>query len=718
MPDEPSTATSAASDPEHKVTLENLHTQLAEAVARIETGDQWKAWLQFARGVNAYSFNNLILLWSQKPDASAVASYRSWQAKGRQVCKGEKSLRVLAPITRKTAALDPDQHPILNDEGKPQTRHRVVGFRPVPVFDISQTEGPDTPRPITPQLLIGAAPHGLWDALVDEAAGHGYQVLRASQAELHGANGVTNFKTREIQIRYDVDDAQAVKSLTHELGHVLLHAPETDEPQLVCAGTREVEAESVAYLVAAVHGIDTTSYTFPYVAHWAYAPAAAEHVPMADIVTKTGTRVMDAAHQLITATEQATPQADLTLSAIADRTKVAVRETEILRDETRAEASGLQPVSPLNRAAVVGVLEDSQEFFAHQLPRSWVPDYLSDRRLGDATHSHELGYAPCGWTTLVDHLRDLGYADRHIEGSGMASRARGGNLVDRFRDRLMIPVRDEGRELVAFVGRNGPDQGEDRFHPKYINSPRTVLYNKGAVLYGLAQHDNDLRRHRAVVCEGPLDAIAVDLAGRATNIPLAGIAASGTAFTPRHAELLAQAASGQPICLALDADRAGQTATHSAWRQLTETGPHPVTVAKLPPGTDPAELVSSGRSEALGQAVANARPAGIAIADGRIDRSDLAGNPARQLAAFRDLLGECERVPLGDRIPYVLHIANQLDIDPEVAAAEVAKREGPNTLMDRVITHCRELDKVRPPEAMDHLAIQGANTPISRAGVS
>src|SRR6476620_4081375 len=115
--------------------LEELHDRLRQAVEALESGEQWQARLRFARGFHRYSFNNLILIWAQRPDATAVASYRTWQANGRQVRKRETGIRVLAPIVRRTPVLDDQGQPVRGDDGTPRTRQHVCGFRSVPVFD-------------------------------------------------------------------------------------------------------------------------------------------------------------------------------------------------------------------------------------------------------------------------------------------------------------------------------------------------------------------------------------------------------------------------------------------------------------------------------------------------------------------------------------------------------------------------------------------------------
>jgi DNA primase len=146
------------------VSLEQLYQQLTDAIASIETGEQWQAWLDFARRLHRYSFNNLVLIWTQRPNATSVASYRTWQALNRQVRRGEKAIRVMAPVTRRTPVVDETGRPVLQPDGHPERRQQITGFRPVPVFDIAQTDGPPLPEAPQPALLTGQAPAGLWSA--------------------------------------------------------------------------------------------------------------------------------------------------------------------------------------------------------------------------------------------------------------------------------------------------------------------------------------------------------------------------------------------------------------------------------------------------------------------------------------------------------------------------------------------------------------------------
>lgn len=211
--------------------LEGLHQQLAHGVAAIRDGDSWADWLAAAAKFHRYSFGNQILIAMQKPDASLVAGYGAWQAMGRQVIKGEKALWILAPVTRRGPRPDPDGALDADDVTEPTTtgadvgdptgpasRARVVGFTGAAVFDVSQTEGDPVPTPPRPQLLAGQAPPGLWDALTEAITARGFTVTRCPDtAAIGGANGVTDYTTRTVTVRADVDDAMAVKTLAHDL---------------------------------------------------------------------------------------------------------------------------------------------------------------------------------------------------------------------------------------------------------------------------------------------------------------------------------------------------------------------------------------------------------------------------------------------------------------------------------------------------------------------
>jgi len=235
--------------------LAEAHELLVSAVEQITTGEDWARMLEVAGRFTRYSFGNVMLIAIQRPDATRVAGYRTWQSMGRQVRKGERGIRIMAPCRYVEGV-------VTNDDGSEHTLYGIRGFTTVSVFDLAQTDGDDLPN-VGPALLDGDGVTGLWDALASQVVGRGYTLVRG---DCHGANGVTEHETRTVRVRGDVSEAQATKTLAHELAHVLMH------PEAVayhaCRGRSEVEAESVAYLVCRSAGLPTDGYTFPYVAGW------------------------------------------------------------------------------------------------------------------------------------------------------------------------------------------------------------------------------------------------------------------------------------------------------------------------------------------------------------------------------------------------------------------------------------------------------------------
>lgn len=172
----------------------------------------------------------------------------------------------------------------------------MVSVRPAYVWDVSQTEGTPIPEPPSPTLLEGEAPAGLWEGLAAQVREEGFELVRAPDAtSLRGANGVTNFTEHTVSVREDMDPAAQVKTLAHELGHALMHGPE-NEDAIAHRGIAEVEAESVALMVGAAHGMDTTGYTIPYVATWA---ARVDGTDPSEVVKATGERVRKTATSIL-----------------------------------------------------------------------------------------------------------------------------------------------------------------------------------------------------------------------------------------------------------------------------------------------------------------------------------------------------------------------------------------------------------------------------------
>ena len=286
--------------------VNELHERLTGAVATLVSGADWARALEFAARFRSRSFGNTLLIWAQHqaafdagrvpvPAPTYVAGYRQWQQLGRQVRKGQPGYMILAPVTGRFATAAPADASSwrrlgAREQPKPGevVRSKMVGVRPAYVWDVSQTDGGPLPVPPAPTLLEGAAPAGLWEGLAAQVTSAGFALVRVPhEGMIRGANGMTDWATREVSVRENMDPAAQVKTLAHELAHVLMHEPD-DEDARLHRGIQEVEAESVALMIGAAHGMDTTGYTIPYVSAWAGHVNGKEVV---QVVQATGERV-------------------------------------------------------------------------------------------------------------------------------------------------------------------------------------------------------------------------------------------------------------------------------------------------------------------------------------------------------------------------------------------------------------------------------------------
>jgi len=249
---------------------------LVAAVESLASGDDWQRMLKLASRFHQYSANNVFLIMLQRPDATRVAGYRAWHDMGRQVRKGERGIRILAPFLYRYK---------VGDDGTEVSHTGIRGFTTANVFDVSQTEGDALPD-VRPTLLEGDDVTGLWDSLSVQVKAAGYTV---EQGDCSGSNGWTDHRMRTVRVRADVSDAQSAKTLAHELTHVLLH-PDTSE-YFRCRGRSEVEAESVAFLVCQAAGLVSDGYSWPYIAHWSGGDS--------QVVRDAAGRVVDAAQTIL-----------------------------------------------------------------------------------------------------------------------------------------------------------------------------------------------------------------------------------------------------------------------------------------------------------------------------------------------------------------------------------------------------------------------------------
>lgn len=245
--------------------LKGLSAHLKEGVKDYFNSDTYKIFLQTMSKFNNYSLNNLFLIVAQKKDASAVASFNAWKKLGRHVQKGQKALKIWAPyqVTRK----DEKGQPVLDKKGQ---EIKDTRFRLVPVFDVSQTEGKELPKPVYELGGTHQDYANLYRAAKETAAAKG--VLLEISKEPTEEHGYYSPAENKIVIRAGMSERETLSTIFHEMAHADLHNPKALEGQKLTRTNKELQAESVAYVVANHYGLDTSSYSFGYLANWSNEP--------------------------------------------------------------------------------------------------------------------------------------------------------------------------------------------------------------------------------------------------------------------------------------------------------------------------------------------------------------------------------------------------------------------------------------------------------------
>ena len=274
--------------------MQNLETGIAE----LFTSERYQEYLKTMSKFHNYSFNNTLLIAMQRPDATLVTGYRNWQSMGRQVKKGEKGITIIAPapIKRKKeqTVLDQDQKPVIGPDGKPKTEEVEITlpcFKAITVFDIEQTTG-EPIQTLAPEILTAAVED--FDLFLQAIREISPVPIRFDAIE-GSANGYYHNLNKEIVIKKDMSQSQTLKTAIHETAHARLHDREIMESQGIEKDrlTKEVEAESVAYCVCSAFELDTSEYSFPYIAGWSSGKEMRELKSSMDVIRKTAGEMID-----------------------------------------------------------------------------------------------------------------------------------------------------------------------------------------------------------------------------------------------------------------------------------------------------------------------------------------------------------------------------------------------------------------------------------------
>jgi antirestriction protein ArdC len=239
---------------------EALMQTLGEKVAALATSQAWLAYLRFVAAFRSYSVSNLLLIAAQAPHATRVAGYRTWQRLGRQVRRGEKAIKILGYSTKKITKTDP--------ETGEETEDRLIRYPLVSVFDISQTEGDAIPTGGY-QVPTGDGSVGALDQLTGWLESEDWTLREIPLAG--GCEGYTDHTARTIVSDDHLDRAARLVVLLHEAAHAVLHGDLAPREYHAHRGVCETEAESAAYVLANLLGLDTDGSSISYVAGWSHA---------------------------------------------------------------------------------------------------------------------------------------------------------------------------------------------------------------------------------------------------------------------------------------------------------------------------------------------------------------------------------------------------------------------------------------------------------------
>jgi len=255
--------------------LKEISERLEQGVKEIFTSERYTEYLNTMSKFHNYSFNNTLLITMQKPEATLVAGYQAWQKKfNRHVKRGEKGIQIIAPAPirekQEIEKIDPvTKEPVIGDDGQPETEiveMVIPRFRVTTVFDVSQTEGEPIAE-LEVSELTGSVQ--FYDTFMEALQNISPVPIRMMNVE-GDAKGYYHQTEKYIAIKEDMSNVQTMKTGVHEVSHALLHDREVMDAEGVLKDqtTKEVEAESIAYIVCNHFGLDTSEYSFTYIASW------------------------------------------------------------------------------------------------------------------------------------------------------------------------------------------------------------------------------------------------------------------------------------------------------------------------------------------------------------------------------------------------------------------------------------------------------------------
>ena len=374
-----------------KQKVQEITEKLEQGIKELFESEKYKTYLNTMSKFHNYSFNNTMLIAMQKPDATLVAGFKAWQKNfDRHVKKGEKGIRILAPapykIKEERDKIDPvTQELLLDKDGNPQKEEveiTIPAFRAVSVFDVAQTDGKPIPELAAKELLSDV---------------EGYQdMIRAVEAispvpieleEIAGdSKGYYDREAKRIAVQENMSESQTLKTMIHEVAHSKLHSKEVeqDEQMKKDRNTKEVEAESIAYTVCQHFGIDTSDYSFGYIAGWSSGRDTKELRSSMDTIRRT-------ASELITGIEEQLQELQRNREVSQEQTK----ESILLIQNTDLSEFSLLDVYGMDRPELMQALSEMTD----------------DDKLSIQAYLESRG----AWTTEIGNQDSREYGEYHLD---------------------------------------------------------------------------------------------------------------------------------------------------------------------------------------------------------------------------------------------------------------------------------------------------------------
>ena len=348
-----------------------------------------------------------------------------------------------------------------------------------------------------------------------------------------------------------------------------------------------------------------------------------------------------------------------------------------------------------SRDRLVAIHVAAAEYYRHMLespvgssPRTYLVSRHLEQCLDDPRWT--VGYAPPGWTALLTNLRERGFTDTEIAAAGLATAARTGNLIDRFRDRLVLGIRDADGDLVGFTGRAAPHARRDV--PRYLNSPLTEIFKKGELLFGLAEQSDRLAAGAIpVIAEGSFDVLAIAPA----TTEFVAVSACGTALRQTQVAALRRVAKTNTAAVAYDGDPAGRAASMAAYHLLAGSFEH-LRAARMPDGQDPASLAADDPA-ILSRALSDGGPLADVLIDHAINRHpDHADNADARINALHEAARVIAGLLPADIPREVARTADQLGLHHSTVSQDLAEAFSEGRV-PRTRPHVRALPPSRVP---------------------